>query len=145
MNIILAVAAASILFVVALVHIYWAFGGRWPGHSERSLAETVVGPTPGGKMPGMLACLAVAAALVVAAFLPLQHTGLVSLPVPAWVTYLGSWVVVAVITLRGIGGFFERTLRPNIIGMRYDRLNRLIYSPLCIVLATLLVGSAWPA
>ena len=44
------IAAASLLAIAAL-HVYWAFGGYWPGHDARSLVVTVVGEPPEKPVP----------------------------------------------------------------------------------------------
>jgi hypothetical protein len=45
---------------------------------------------------------------------------------------------VAVLVLRGLEGFVDVRLRPATVGSPFARLNVLIYSPLCLVLALLL-------
>lgn len=61
----LAVLLGGVLFALAGVHLYWAFGGRWPGHDEASMVEHVVGRTRGMRAPGPAASIAVALALAV--------------------------------------------------------------------------------
>ncbi len=136
-----AIAFSTVVMVIAGVHVYWACGGLWPGKNERDLAETVVGPTPGGRMPGAAPCIAVATALFVAALLPWFARSVLPAPIPHWWVDLATWSTASVFTLRGIGGFFERQLRPRIVGLAYDRLNRVFYSPLCIALAGLIMAS----
>ena len=51
----LALLLAGVLVLLGGVHLYWAFGGRWPGHDEASLVEHVVGRTRDMKAPGPLA------------------------------------------------------------------------------------------
>jgi hypothetical protein len=51
----LALILAAALFALAGIHLYWGFGGRWPGHDETSMVEHVVGRTRGMRAPGLWA------------------------------------------------------------------------------------------
>jgi hypothetical protein len=132
-----AAIAGVLLGLISLIHIYWAVGGHWPGNSTQNLTETVVGVARDQGMPGPAACLLVAACLAVAAVLPAIHVGLIPIEVPEIALTVGLWGLVGVFALRGLGGLFERHFRPSIIGLPYDRLNRVLYSPLSLVLAAL--------
>jgi hypothetical protein len=134
---------ASILVAIALgaiaaLHVYWAAGGRWPGHDDASLADAVIGPT---RMPGPAACLAVAVLLLVAAALVV---GAAAVPAPPLAVRIGAAGVAAVFALRAGYGFLEARLRPSIRGSRYATLNRRYYSPLCLVLAALAAAALIP-
>ena len=137
----LGLVGAAGLGVLALLHVSWAAGGRWPGHDEESLARTVVGGPPGMRMPGPAACLAVAAALGVAA-LALLHCG-------GWV---GPWLPAAwarglalfsggVLALRGGVGFLDARLRPATVGTPFARLNVRLYSPLALGLGAVALAA----
>jgi len=95
--VILAVILAATLFALAGVHLYWAFGGRWPGHDEASMVEHVVGRTAGMRAPGPLASAAVAAALAAGGLLVLA----VLAPTSVWSPWLKAarWVLFAVFAL----------------------------------------------
>lgn len=128
----LAVILAATLFALAGVHLYWAFGGRWPGHDERSLVEHVVGRTAGMRAPGPLACAAVAAALAVSGLLAL---GAVAPPSPLsnWL-WVARWPLVAVFGLRGLATYVPAVFR-YAEGTPFERLNRRAYGPLCLAIA----------
>ncbi len=137
-----ALLAASVLAALALLHVYWARGGHWPGHDEASLAKTVVGEPGSERMPGALACFAVAIALAIAATLPLASQGFLDVPVAAgWRRGL-TLLAAGVFALRGVGGFFEARFRRGAPVEPFYRLNRRLYSPLCLALAALLALSA---
>ncbi len=138
----LAAVASLLLVVIAIIHVYWGLGGRWPAQDEAGLVATVVGVTPNSKMPGFAMCMVVVVALGIAAMLPLIARELLAIPLPPdWVT-IGLWGATGVLALRGLVGFFDHILRPAIVGLPYERLNRRLYSPLCLVLAGLLSASA---
>ena len=135
-----ALVASGTLWALAGLHVYWGRGGHWPAKTEAGLVATVVGVAPNQRMPGLGACLVVAALLGIAASLP---------PMLHWIApfsslaRIGILSAAAVLGLRGLAGFFDRRLRPAIIGLPYDRLNRRVYSPLCLALAAALAVSVW--
>jgi hypothetical protein len=129
--------AALLFAALAVLHLYWGLGGRWPGHDEASLAAMVYGPS--GTMPRRAACFAVAGLLAAASGTVLSASGLIlALPL----TQMSSWVIVVVLVSRGGLGFFDRFLRPATRGTRFERLNLVIYSPLCFILGALTYISA---
>lgn len=132
-----AALAAGFLIMIAALHIAWALGWKWPGHDEESLARLVVGGPSGMRFPSAAACGIVAVLLCVAATLVLGQQRILALPLPRWLVQLGTAGVAAVLGLRGIGGFFDQRLRPQIKGSPFVRLNLWLYSPLCLILAAL--------
>ncbi|MBS2035910.1 DUF3995 domain-containing protein [bacterium] len=107
-----------LLWALALLHIYWAQGGLWPGRTRHELASMVIGDRP---LPGSLACWTVATLLIGG----------------PWFFPRTSAVVFG---LRGGLGFFESSWRPAIRGTPYQRLSLWIYSPVSLLLGFLL----WP-
>jgi hypothetical protein len=136
-----ALAAGAFLSIAAL-HAYWALGGVWPGHDEDSLARTVVGGAPGMRFPGRGATWAVVVVLLAAAAIALGAGGVVALPAPAAAVRGAALLGAAVLLLRGLLGFVDTRLRPATVGSPFARLNVVLYSPLCLVLALLLALAA---
>ena len=125
----LGIALAAIFVCLALVHVYWAFGGR--------LAGLAVIPEVRGRpafTPSAGVTLAVAAALLGCAGLVAAVAGILVVPVsPIVLTWLGLALALALL-LRAVGdfrlvGFFKR-----VRGTRFARLDTIIYSPLCLAL-----------
>lgn len=129
---------AAAFLVIAVLHAYWALGGFWPGHDPESLARTVVGGPPGMRFPGRAATWAVVAVLVAGAAVALAAARLVTLPAPDSLAPAAGLLGAAVLTVRGLVGFVDVRLRPGTAGSRFARLNVVLYSPLCLVLAALL-------
>ncbi len=130
--------AAIVLIALALLHAYWGLGGLWPGTTPGTLAAQVFGGPPGTRLPPAVACYAVAVLLVLAAWLVLTAAGL--LP-PAGLSVslvrLGAFGVAGALLLRGgLGYVLPRLTSGN---PTFARLNRLIYSPLCLSLGALIV------
>jgi hypothetical protein len=127
----LALILAAALFALSGVHLYWAFGGRWPGHDEASMVERVVGRTRGMRAPGFLASAAVALAL--AAGGALAAATLVSTP---WDMLLKAarWLLFAVFAVRGLAAYVPPVFR-YAEGTPFATLNRRAYGPLCLAIA----------
>jgi hypothetical protein len=124
---------------LAGLHAAWAAGSAWPFPDRASLADAVVGAA---EVPGPAACLAVSAALGTAAAFaggwPPGH------PV---IRAAGVGGTASVLAVRGALGLAGRTdlVSPGSVSARFRRLDRTIYSPLCLVLAGLTVWSAVPS
>lgn len=129
------VLVATLLAGLALLHVYWARGGRRPARSDESLAMLVVGTR--GPMPSPMACYAVAVLLAIGALLVLAASGLVSLPLPSLLVMAGAWGVALAFAARGLGGFVEARFRPEVRELPYHFWNLRLYSPLCLALAAL--------
>ena len=121
---VLALILAATLFALAGVHLYWAFGGRWPGHDEASLVEHVVGRTRGMRAPGFLASAAVALARAAGGVLVLA-----SLASTAWACGLHAarWGLFAVFAGRGLASYAPPIFR-YAEGTPFATLNRRAYA-----------------
>ena len=132
---ILAAATLTTLAAVAAIHVYWGFGGTWPRRDSRTLAELVMGPGT-TEMPGPIPSVVVALALTAMAALLLAARGTIELPVlTGQPLTVATWTAIAVLAVRGVGGFFQTMVQPSIRGSAYARANVRVYSPLCVALA----------
>ena len=121
---------ATTLAGLAILHVAWGRGSTFPFATQDDLADAVVGrhavPSPG-------ACYAVATALSIAG-------GLVAdVPVgPAPLRRVGRYGVATVLAARGLVGVLGRTdvLSPGSASARFRRLDRRLFAPLCLALAT---------
>ena len=127
----LALILAAALFALAGIHLYWGFGGRWPGHDEASMVAHVVGRTRGMRAPGFLASVAVALALAAGGALVLA-----SLASTAWDGWLRAarWGLLAVFAGRGLATYAPPVFR-YAEGTPFATLNRRAYGPLCLAIA----------
>ena len=129
----IAPAMSVILGLLALLHIYWGFGGFWPGTDGITLARTVAGFKGIEKPPAAAACFAVALVLLVAAVWPLLLAAEFGSDLPGWLPVLGGLAFALVFTGRGIIGYLPgwRRRAPELPFARFDQLY---YSPLCLAL-----------
>ena len=130
----------SVLAGLALLHAYWGLGGRWPGHDDTSLVERVVGRTKGMRAPPPRACFAVAVALLAATtFVGLHVNRWPAVAVARWVVTAGFWSTALVFLARGLAGFVPAIFR-YAEGTPFHRLNRIVYSPLCLAIAAAFIA-----
>ncbi|MFV8754417.1 DUF3995 domain-containing protein [Nannocystaceae bacterium ST9] len=136
-SLVAAALVAACLLVLAFIHVYWGLGGAWPARTRAELGPMVVGTPPrdANAMPDLAACLIVAGLLITAATL---IVGARLHAEPSWIWRVGSAGVGVVLALRGVGGYFDARLRPATREQPFFALNRRIYSPLCLVLASLI-------
>jgi hypothetical protein len=120
---------AAMLFVIASLHVLWALGSSFPFRTRDELADSVVGTK---EVPSAAACLAVASALAAAAVVV---SGKV--PIPARARRFALRVISATLATRGIAGALGRTstLAPGSDSPTFNRLDKRLYSPLCLWLA----------
>lgn len=122
---------AAALLALAGIHLYWGFGGRWPGHDETSMVEYVVGRTRGMRAPGLMASVAVALALATGGVLVLA--ALATTPWDDWLK-AARWILFGVFAGRGLATYVPPVFR-YAEGTPFATLNRRAYGPLCLAIA----------
>ncbi|MET8152945.1 molybdopterin-dependent oxidoreductase [Actinoplanes sp. NPDC049668] len=128
--------AALLLLVTAVVHLYWAGGGRWPGTDDASLAQRVVGDTT--RFPSPAVTAVVACVLAAAAVLLLTRGGVLRLPLPRRAVAIGVGAIVVAVTARGLLGVVSSGVAvARGTQVPYFHLDLISYSPLCLLLAGL--------
>lgn len=131
----LAVSIFVTLTIVALLHAYWAIGGRWPGHDELSLARTVVGSKGITTMPARGPTLAVAVVILLAGVAALARVDLVPVPLPPMLRSVAVTALAVVFFGRGISSFTP-WFRASQSEEPFATLDRRLYGPLCLALGT---------
>lgn len=126
----LAIAVAAILILLALIHAYWAMGGR-----VGAAAAVPTGATGAPAFaPGRAATLAVAAALLLAAGLVLGRAEVMPRFAPDAAYHWGTWTLGALLAVRAVGDFRYVGLFKRVRRTRFGLLDTRLYTPLCIVL-----------
>ncbi|GBF43044.1 hypothetical protein LPTSP2_23400 [Leptospira ellinghausenii] len=103
---ILNISTSILVFLLASIHIYWAFGGLWPGKNQQDLINKVFGR--GNKFPSPFSCFVVAIGLVLFSSLPvfwLVRNDLGISPQYAKMIRYSMIFVAIVFLLRGIIGY----------------------------------------
>lgn len=123
--------ASLIMAAVSVIHIYWAFGGRWG-------AAGALPEKPGGGpvfRPRMLETLAVAAGTGFLAVLLLAQLELLPVWPAGTFTRWSCVATAAVMLLRSIGDFRYVGFFKSIRHTGFGRKDTWFYSPLCLALA----------
>lgn len=139
----LGVALSATLAAIAALHLAWAARLWWPVREEAALARAVTGFRGMDHMPGVVASLAVAAAVFACLLLAADMSyarGLTRLP--AWIVLVASACAGLVFLGRGIAGFtaFWARLTPE---EPFRTLDRRYYSPLCIAIGVGFAALIW--
>lgn len=132
MIIVLLLLVVSVLFLISMLHVYWACGGRWG-------AKVVVPVKKGGQeavfIPKKVGTMLVAVLLLIAAFL-LFVQGIYRQTVQAFTFFTVGCTVCAVIFLiRAIGDFKYVGFFKKIKHSQFARNDTWFYSPLCLLIA----------
>ncbi|MET9419927.1 DUF3995 domain-containing protein [Streptomyces sp. NPDC006540] len=123
---------AAALFTVGVLHFLWAIGVYWPATSQEDLARKAIPDSE--EIPRLLTAV-VAALLAGAAYVALAANWDALRVVPDWLYRTGIWGLAAVMVLRGLVEPFTGEKGNDL----YNRLNRRVYAPFCVVLALLSV------
>ena len=129
----LALVLAGVLALLAGLHAYWGFGGVWPGIDGADLASRVAGFADTSSPPSALACFLVAALLVYGATVALVLGGVIASPLPYFLLGPAAITFMLVFAVRGIAGYTAAWRRLTPV-QPFARLDRLFYSPLCLLL-----------
>jgi hypothetical protein len=131
-------ATAATLVAIAGLHVLWGRGSTFPFADRDGLNDAVIGRT---STPSPGACFAVAGALTAAAGLVADVPRL-----PRGLQRVGVIGVALVLAVRAALGFSGRTdaVSPGSASPRFRRLDRRLYSPLCLALAAGALNSRRP-
>ena len=126
--IVLAAILTLVLAAIAVLHAYWGFGGVWPGSDAADCARRVGGFRGVRAMPSPAACFAVAAAIAIAALVPMFLLGRFGV-----LSALAGFAVAVVFLGRGVAGFTPawRRYTPE---QPFATLDVRYYSPLCLAI-----------
>ncbi len=129
------IAGSLILVLTALagLHLYWGFGGFWPGTDAVSLSRNVAGVSR-PVASKLSSCAMVAAALVTAGAIVFAGQRSIGDGFPSLVVYGGYVVLILVFSLRGLAPYLTPAFDYARMTPFFD-LNRRYYSPLCLLIA----------
>jgi Protein of unknown function (DUF3995) len=124
------IVLALTLLILAGIHLYWAAGGL--------LGKRHAIPEVRGQLafkPSRLSTLAVALALISAAFVALLRGFSICTSIPSWLTHWVSIAIGSVFSIRAIGdfhliGFFKRSRSTG-----FATWDTWLFSPLCLLIA----------
>lgn len=127
----LGVISVLILFFIAAIHFYWAFGGAWGINAvlpTKNNDEKII-------RPPLVATLIVAIVMVGFAMVYAQKITLVSLTfLPDWIEVYGVYIVAGIFIIRAIGEFKYVGFFKKIKNTRFAKNDTFYFSPLCLFL-----------
>uniref|UniRef100_E6QPQ9 DUF3995 domain-containing protein n=1 Tax=mine drainage metagenome TaxID=410659 RepID=E6QPQ9_9ZZZZ len=126
----LSVTLVGVFVLLALVHVYWAFGGQ--GVKIAAVPEVEGRPA---FVPSRLGTLGVALSLLACALLVAAASGIVLTPLPGRVLCGLMFALAFVFLARAVGDFRLVGFFKKITGTRFARLDSAIFSPLCLAMA----------
>ena len=125
-----AAIVASVFSALALIHFYWAFGGR--------AGKLAAVPEVSGRaafVPAAVGTFAVAVGLALCAWLVAACAALVGAPLPsAWLRGL-TYALSPLLLARAIGDFHLVGFFKRVRGTRFAQMDSVVYAPLCLALA----------
>jgi hypothetical protein len=123
------VVTGTTLGGLTVLHTAWGLGFSFPFHDRGELADAVIGRST---VPSSRACFTVASLLAVGAALVFNLV-----PLPKRCRDVALATMAAVLALRSAAGFSAKTslLSKGSDSERFRRLDRQLYSPLCLLLA----------
>ncbi|MGN4124997.1 DUF3995 domain-containing protein [Lysinibacillus sphaericus] len=132
MKLILTLLAVSMLCLISMLHVYWAYGGRW--------GSTVTIPVKGegdglAFVPRKTGTLLVAVLICMAALLLLVQGGFLQSFQANIISRMGCIVCSVVFFIRAIGDFKYVGFFKKIKHSQFARNDTWFYSPLCLFFA----------
>lgn len=127
-------ATALVLALLAAIHVSWAVrgGAGWASVPSRPDGTPLF-------QPGTLASLLVAGGLSVAALIVLGRAELTPAYGGRTLNRAGTWVLALLFALRTVGEFHYVGLFKTVTGTPFARLDTILFTPLCAVLALALL------
>lgn len=127
----LSVVLAGTFAVLSVLHFYWGIKGSATGLS-------VVPVNAEGKLlftPSRFDSFMVGIVLLVFFVFVLIKTQWIHFILPHWIMSYGLWFIAVLFLLRAIGDFKYMGFGKKINGTPFARMDTLLYTPLCLILA----------
>ncbi|MNI14127.1 hypothetical protein D3C73_673780 [compost metagenome] len=129
MKFIMTLSTVSLLVLISILHIYWAYGGRWGTHA---VIPSKAGDDKPAFAPGKLGTLFVALLLLIVCFILLIQGGFIHYFRANTITKIGCIVCVTVFFLRAVGDFRHVGFFKKVTHTVFARNDTWCYSPLCL-------------
>lgn len=138
MLVVLVIVNTVIFTLIALLHLYWVFGGRWA--SDKVIPDHLQSQAWEMGIIMRLATLAVAVGLSLFALIMLANWQSDLLPVkPEYIRY-ASITIGAIFLLRALGDFYYLGFFKRVKDTRFAQADTRIFSPLCLFIALVSFG-----
>jgi len=135
----IATPLALVFLFLALLHVHWAFGGKFG--SLAAVPERPGGIGADGRpvmvkafQPSRLGTLVVAGGLTGVATLVALRSGLLGAPPSHWTIRIALSLAALGMLARAVGDFTLVGFFKSVRGSRFARMDTILYSPLCVLL-----------
>ena len=132
MTLFLIFSSTGILIFVSLIHVYWAFGGRWGTSATLPVKEDGASSV---FVPPRLITLIVSFFILLFSIILLAQSGYLSFYRPDALTKWGCILIASIFVLRTIGDFHYVGIFKKIKGTHFSKYDSWMYIPLCLYLA----------
>ncbi len=119
--------------VLGLIHIYWAFGGKWG--FEMSLPTKENGER--FMNPGPISSLIVGIGLLFFGCYYYLYSGLINIAIPHWIHAYVGWIIPGIFIIRAVGDFNYVGFFKKIRNTEFGKTDSKLFSPLCLFIGTL--------
>ena len=129
----LAIILSIIFFILGILHLNWAFGGKFG--FDKALPRKENGErvfTPKKYHSGL-----VGLGLIAFGLFYLSDSGLVYSDLPSWILKSGRWIIPIIFILRATGDFNSIGFFKKIKNTEFANWDTKLYSPLCLVIGLL--------
>jgi hypothetical protein len=128
---VVALALVTTFMLLAALHVYWAYGGRWGA----AVTVPVVDGRPAFR-PGRASTLVVAILLVAAgAIIAVRSNTIPGQDAAPRLVHLGAWTLCAVFALRAVGNFKTFGFFKGTRDTAFARFDTRLFSPLCVAIS----------
>ena len=133
MKILIASLLSLIFLFLAVIHIYWGFGGK---SGSAASIPTKENNKPVLK-PRAIDCFFVAIVLLSFGIFVLIKGGIILFALPVWLLNYGLLFTAAIFLLRAVGEFRYVGFFRKIKTTKFGQLDTKYYSPLCLIIGVL--------
>lgn len=120
-----------IFLILASIHLYWVFGGKW---GLKNAIPTKEKSTDVNFKPSNIATLIVALVLFSFACFYFIQTNLISYRLPKWTRFI-LWFLPSIFLLRAIGDFKYVGFFKKITSTLFAKWDRILFTPLCLIIS----------
>lgn len=130
-----AIMLSFIFVLLAIIHLYWSFGGYW----GKDVAIPAKENNSKIFLPGAVSTFIIAILFLMLEIFILIKANFLFIKIPSMLNKYGLWIIALIFFARAIGefkyvGFFKKVKRT--VFAQYDTR---FYSPLCLIAAILLI------
>lgn len=122
-----------IFMILGGFHIYWVLGGTFGVDKVIPTKDSTANSIP---VPP-IATWFVALVLMSFGILYLAKSGLMTMPLPDWMTTIAYWFIPSIFLLRAIGEFNYVGFFKKIQDTAFAKADSLLFSPLCLLIGAM--------